>query len=1146
MIMPQWITQSGLLANIDKGESFQYALQCNTSNVTTTFSVIAGSLPLGLVLSGPTDEPTYSYPSIYGTTSTNCNTALFIFTIRATDINGNIADRGFSINVLDIEPSYLFPASNLGTFPDGQWLWTSVAPISATPNWPVDMQVVSGNLPSGLTLDPISGNITGYPDPSILFNSGFVFINKESGKPLLANSAISQLFAFTVQYDANNSANYSIIVERQDLFNNPNANIAGPCYHDPIFTSATYTAAMCSTPQPSLNIGLIDGESLYYQIQTLDFEDNTIGYILINGNVVPGNLTINSQTGWISGFVDRDLSQPTPYTFQVLAYKSASVFANAYEALATCTVTIQNPLDNSLVWLSPSNLGNLYAGFPSNIAINASIVYPFTTPPVISATANCTLKLVSVGIINGGNAFANGSIFTLPGGIYANSANIIVSNISSSGTITNVTIDQAVIQQYTELPPSNTIIWINETGNSNALNAIFSLSFGVDEITVLEVGDFYDTATVGFSDAGQANSATGTAYIYNGTISNVAVDKTGDGYKAVPQVIINGKKLISPTNPIKYSLTSGAIPAGCELLSNGLIVGLPSAQYYYLNNSNVNTFSFTVTAAIGQNRSINFTETDLAGNNVVTQDFQTLITSDKTFSLNLISSASAPRTNLSLEFLLSEADLQTFYTPLLDQTIVPNDSIYRQDDFYFGIAPHVRMLLAYGISPNLPDNVQNVMAQYFHNNTYTFNDIQWAQSTTEGYEVLYIQPYDEFTNSYGQTFSGDITYNTPSGVMTAYPATLTNMIKQLNTNLDGFDYNYLPAWMRDVQPNGQILGYIPAIPLVYVKSGTGRKIQYYLQSYYSNIGPSLSSINAICDRLIWNTGFSENWDCRPRVTVLAKNIFAEFTGVSKSGTNAIYSVFNVNGNSRAIVPVSTVMSIRGMSNIPNNGLFTVTSSNIGNMVVTNANVITETNSGGYGYSLNLGANTSFIINPASPLTFTPNLTPRTYQFDGNITITLPSNITDINTVSDTINSLYINGIHAGIDGNCALYITNTYGCPFILYDGVGTPLANLGILPSSNISANINIVIVAGWWNTEFLSFDQLAVANAITTETDIILTTENCIVIITEGAIDAATTFIDIPNFMDTADIFLNDDDGAVYLKFANSYFINQPVVTV
>ncbi len=1147
-----WNTPAGFLANITKGEPCNVALSCNGAN---SFSVIAGSLPIGLTLTGPFNEPTLPFPSVWGATSVNAFTGTSTFTIRAADDLGNLLDRAFSLNVSDVEPSYLFSPSNLGVFPDGMWLYATVAPLSATPNWPTNMTIVSGGLPANLSLNPVTGDITGYVSPSVLYDTGFIYTNKEASQPNLPNSANSKSYNFTVQYDAENTSNFSLTIQRQDLYNNANANVSGPCYHDPIFLDATFGLNVCSTAFANIDLGIVDGDSVYYQFLTEDFEENTLNYILLNGSSIPGNVTLNQTTGWLSGYIDRDLSLPTPYQFQVIAYKSANVFSNNnYQTTAFCTLHIENPIDNSIVWNSPATIGNLYPGIPSSLSVEASIIEPFTALAVKQATANCTLKLVNVDIVNGGNSFANGSIFTVPGGIATNSANIIVSNVSASGTITEVIIDPTIVQQYTKLPNGLTVIWINNTGNANALNAIFSLDFGVDEVNILSKGGFYDTATVGFEPAGESQTATATPLIFNGTISNIIVNSTGHNYQAIPEVTILAKSLVTPTNPIKYELTAGTIPVGCNFLSNGLIVGLPSSQYFILDHGTIldtnqtvfdTAFNFTITASIGQNRNINFTETDLLGGNVVTEDFQTLIQVSKDFSLNLITNyanniSDAPKTNLSLEFLLSDVDSQTLFTPLNNESIVPNKDIFRQDDFYFGIVPHVRMLLAYGISPELPDTIQQAIELYFHNKTYSFNGLNWAQSTSEGYEVIYIEPLDEFTNTNYQSFAGSISYNTPTGLMEAYPATLPNMIQQLNTNLNGFDYNFLPSWMKDVQPNGQILGFVPAIPLLYCQPGTGKRIMFYLQQYYNTTGPSLETIDAITDRLVWNAGYQQNWDSVPSVTLTAKNITAQISAVAVSGSNANYAVIETNtGNA---VPVGTELVIQGMTNPINNGKFPVVSSTPVSFLINNANGVSESVSAGYAYSLNLTANTSFAINPATPLTFSPDLTPRTYQYTGNITVNLPSNISSISNVAEIINSYYIPGIQAGIGADSALYIQNITGSPFILYDGVGTPLANLGILPSGNTFANVNVAVVAGWWNSELTEFEQGIPDNDLTTEFGFDLTTENCIVIITEGS----TNFTDIGTFFDTSDIFLNDDDGAIYIKFSNTSFINQPIVTV
>ena len=214
MSKPLWNTPAGFLSTANKGEPFQYALSCATGNVFTSFQVISGSLPLGLTLSAPIN-PLLTYPTIYGNVSTNCPTGTSVFTIRAINSNG-LNDRAFSINVPDIQPSYLFPDANLGTFPDGMWTYMNVAPLEATPNWPVNMQIVSGSLPDRLILDSATGDITGYINPTVLYNSPFNQPNDEEGAPDLALSANTRTYSFTIQYDPYNTNDYNFVVERQD------------------------------------------------------------------------------------------------------------------------------------------------------------------------------------------------------------------------------------------------------------------------------------------------------------------------------------------------------------------------------------------------------------------------------------------------------------------------------------------------------------------------------------------------------------------------------------------------------------------------------------------------------------------------------------------------------------------------------------------------------------------------------------------------------------------------------------------------------------------------------------------------------------------------------------------------------------------
>jgi len=216
--MPQWITPAGFLVTATKGEPFLLSLSCNTGNLLTTFTTIAGSLPLGLSLSGPGNGQIYPLPSLWGTIDPNCPTGNTTFTIRASNSTG-VQDRAFTISVTDPEPSYVFPDSDLGFFIDGKYAITSVAPTTPVAELMGNISVVAGSMPGNVTLDPNTGIISGYINPADLYNTPPIFPNMEMGAPNLPGSANSAVFNFTVQYTANNSVGYSMTVLRADLFN---------------------------------------------------------------------------------------------------------------------------------------------------------------------------------------------------------------------------------------------------------------------------------------------------------------------------------------------------------------------------------------------------------------------------------------------------------------------------------------------------------------------------------------------------------------------------------------------------------------------------------------------------------------------------------------------------------------------------------------------------------------------------------------------------------------------------------------------------------------------------------------------------------------------------------------------------------------
>lgn len=324
---------------------------------------------------------------------------------------------------------------------------------------------------------------------------------------------------------------------------------------------------------------------------------------------------------------------------------------------------------------------------------------------------------------------------------------------------------------------------------------------------------------------------------------------------------------------IVYTLESGELPLGVELDSNGLLKGRVSHQHWRLNDAtslDKNTTTF--------DRVYEFT---IKASTVFNDPVPREVSTSQAFSLTVQDRRTVPSSNLYLDFLMSESYREEILSKTFSDKIVPDEVIYRLGDWNFGRQFDFRMLVGYGLNPVLDADIIDGIAIYHHRKNYIFNRLKWAQSLDANgnvdYEVIYIDPQDEFTTNAGETFTGNIAltgYSTPytadfgkisvdtsiadasnNRQLKAYPATLPNMIKRLKQKVSDFDRSFLPNWMLSKQPDGRSLNYVTAIPLVYVKPGTGKRVLYKLQQA---LLPMM--VNAKTDRYYWDDGMTLNWD----------------------------------------------------------------------------------------------------------------------------------------------------------------------------------------------------------------------------------------------------------------------------------------------
>ncbi len=90
---PTWTTSSGTIATVVEGESVSVTVAATDGSETVnTFAIVSGSLPSGLSLNTTSGAITGTAPAVSSDTTSN-------FTIRATDDEGQTADRAFAIVV---------------------------------------------------------------------------------------------------------------------------------------------------------------------------------------------------------------------------------------------------------------------------------------------------------------------------------------------------------------------------------------------------------------------------------------------------------------------------------------------------------------------------------------------------------------------------------------------------------------------------------------------------------------------------------------------------------------------------------------------------------------------------------------------------------------------------------------------------------------------------------------------------------------------------------------------------------------------------------------------------------------------------------------------------------------------------------------
>lgn len=352
--------------------------------------------------------------------------------------------------------------------------------------------------------------------------------------------------------------------------------------------------------------------------------------------------------------------------------------------------------------------------------------------------------------------------------------------------------------------------------------------------------------------------------------------------------LLNGTVSISKVEAesdvdLQYRIVDGELPPNLVLLPSGEISGVTAFQPedFILEQDQVATFNFTVEAF-----SPNFSA----------------IRSTKEFSLSVRILYTEPTETLYIKCTPSLEDRELLDTLLNDNSLIPEEYLYRPEDVNFGKASSIIYEHAFGIfASDLEEYVEAVTKNHYWRKI-TLGEIKTAIARDDDnniiYEVVYSTVVDNLVNPKGQSISKDIFwprfidlnkgpwYTSSTDIYTSYgevdgeptyytsltsgfarilyPNSLKNMRDQVSQELgQEFNFKLLPKWMTSQQRDGSTLGYTPAWVIAYTKPGFSETVKNNIVNNWKDFlgDPNrLNQINFTIDRFTVDKSATYDYD----------------------------------------------------------------------------------------------------------------------------------------------------------------------------------------------------------------------------------------------------------------------------------------------
>jgi hypothetical protein len=392
-------------------------------------------------------------------------------------------------------------------------------------------------------------------------------------------------------------------------------------------------------------------------------------------------------------------------------------------------------------------------------------------------------------------------------------------------------------------------------------------------ITAIRLGDKNDSAN---------SSRTFTIGII-GEIDSVIKWNTSENLGTINANFISTLK-VSATSTITdavvlYTLTGGKLPPGLALSPDGEIIGKVTQFWDPISGSlgltrffdqppQVVSKVFTTfdngTTTIDKRYTFTIEAKDQYDYSATNRTFTVLIDTPNSFAYS----------NLRTRPFLKTTQRDSWKSFINDTAIFTPSSIYRTNDPNFGVQVDLSMIVYAGIETKSSAEYISAMGLNHKRKRFAFGSIKTATAYTQGtknavYEVVYAEmidldepngkhlpstitvsglasntiTMDNSTSIWGRSIdelSADAPGATrPEPFITVdstgyqasnpntnryFPNSITNWRQRIKS-IGATERNYLPLWMRSIQPGGnQELGFVLAVPICYCKVGTSADI----------------------------------------------------------------------------------------------------------------------------------------------------------------------------------------------------------------------------------------------------------------------------------------------------------------------------------